>query len=159
MQSHDMPSQDMPSHDMPSQHMPSPDGPSQDMQSQNMPRSQKQQHQLQHQMQSILEYNLANEETYYTSDEEAYYTNDEEEDPTPTWNLPNWKGNREEPNIHHDKCTGCITDVRNGEIRGCKDCDEFWDLPELEEMVMPMTDCEAVQIINIHNVFVGEGKI
>ena len=123
MQSPDRQSSDMQSQHRQSQHRQSPD-----RQSPDMPCSQKQQHQLQ----SILEYNLANEKTYYTSDEEAYYTNDEEEEPTPTWNLPNWKGNREEPNIHHDKCTGCITDVRNGETRGCKDCDEFWDVPELE---------------------------
>jgi len=88
----------------------------------DMELSQKQKQQLN----SILAYNLANEREY--SDDE--YTSDEE-DPTPKWNIPNWKGNTKEV---VEKCTGCITRTSTyGTTRGCDECDEYWDMPDLEE--------------------------
>jgi hypothetical protein len=58
---------------------------------------------------------------------ECEYSDDEEEDPTPKWNIPNWKGNSKE-----NKCNGCVTRIMtDGLERGCEECDQNWDLPEL----------------------------
>jgi hypothetical protein len=92
--------------------------------------SQKQKQQLN----SRLAFNLENEREY--SDDE--YMSDEE-DPTPKWNLPNWKGN--------NKCTGCVTRImQDGDKRGCEECDEIWNLPELctmEELSITTKKCEG----------------
>lgn len=56
----------------------------------------------------------------------------DDENPEPTWNLPNWKGNASAPSV----CGGCITRItRTGEIRGCEQCDEVWDMPDLENPI------------------------
>jgi hypothetical protein len=65
---------------------------------------------------------------------DEYYSDDsdEEEDPTiPDWNIPNWKGNATDV----VKCTGCVRRImKDGDKRGCEECDEYWNMPELEEM-------------------------
>ena len=49
----------------------------------------------------------------------------EDENPEPKWNLPNWKGNA-------SVCGGCIKRItRTGDTRGCEECDETWDMPDL----------------------------
>uniref|UniRef100_A0A6C0IIF7 Uncharacterized protein n=1 Tax=viral metagenome TaxID=1070528 RepID=A0A6C0IIF7_9ZZZZ len=74
------------------------------------------------QMRSILGWSLENERDY--SDDDS-----DEEDPEPIWNIPNWKGNA-------NKCTGCVTRIMSdGENRGCADCDECWNMPELVEII------------------------
>lgn len=85
--------------------------------------SQKQLHQLRS-LQCQLEY-----VDYYSSEEE-------EEDPIPRWNIPTWTGNSL-PEITNDvpyiKCTGCTTRITHeGTNRGCEECDEYWDMPMLE---------------------------
>jgi hypothetical protein len=98
----------------------------------DMELSQKQKQQLN----SILAYNLANECEY--SDDE--YTSDEE-DPTPKWNIPNWKGNAKEV---VKKCTGCITRTSTyGTTRGCGECDEYWDMPDLEEIIISESESDS----------------
>lgn len=93
----------------------------------NMELSQKQKHQLH----SRLDVNLENERD---NSEDEYYSNDEEEDPTPQWNIPNWKGNAKDV-VEEQTCTGCVTRISKcGVNRGCMECDpEFWDMPDLED--------------------------
>ena len=76
--------------------------------------------------QNILEHNLANEHEYDYSDDD-----EEDQDPVPKWNIPNWQGNHKADT--NKKCEGCITRIQNGLERGCEECDEFWDMPELDE--------------------------
>jgi len=73
------------------------------------------------QLNSILTHNVENEHEY--SEDEC---SSDEEDPTPKWNIPNWHGFK--------KCYGCVTRIMNdGEPRGCIECDEYWNMPELEQ--------------------------
>jgi len=82
-----------------------------------------------HQLRSILQQNLENEHEYSDDD----YSSDEE-DPTPKWNIPNWKGNK--------KCDGCVTrTMADGYKVGCEECDEYCTLPELYT-------AEQIQYIN-----------
>ena len=86
------------------------------------------------QLNSRLAFNLENEREY--SDDDC---SSDEEDPTPKWNLPNWKGN--------NKCSGCVTRImEDGDKRGCEECDEIWNLPELcimEELNINKTTCQG----------------
>lgn len=68
------------------------------------------------------------EEDSDSDDDTTYYANEssEEENPSPQWNLPNWKGNAS------DMECPCIKQVlEDGSTRGCADCDEYWDMPSL----------------------------
>jgi len=60
----------------------------------------------------------------------------EDENPEPTWNLRNWKGNIDPPTV----CGGCITRTTcMGDTRGCIECDDCWDMPDL---VVPLSMAE-----------------
>ena len=61
----------------------------------------------------------------------------EEENPVPQWNIPNWRGNAPEC---LDTACPCIKQVvEDGSIRGCAECDDYWDMPSL------VGDAEEIQ--------------
>ena len=62
----------------------------------------------------------------------------EDENPEPTWNLPNWKGNA-------PLCGGCVTRITQiGDTRGCIECDDCWDMPDLTVPVSAADEDEDV---------------
>lgn len=62
----------------------------------------------------------------------------EDENPEPTWNLPNWKGNA-------PVCEGCVTRITpTGDTRGCIECDDCWDMPDLTVPVSAVDEDEDV---------------
>ena len=62
---------------------------------------------------------------------DSIYDNEssEEENPLPQWNLPNWRGNSSEDVGTVCPCIKQV--VEDGSIRGCAECDEYWDMPSL----------------------------
>ncbi len=83
-------------------------------------------------MSNFIDMSKTTEHTYSDSDDMSSYSDDmssysdeENEDPTPKWNIPTWKGNT-------GSCNGCTQRISpDGEKRGCSECDEFWDLPDM----------------------------
>ena len=77
--------------------------------------------------------NESNEnESSYDDDESS-----EEENPVQQWNIPNWRGNAPEC---LDTACPCIKQVvEDGSIRGCAECDDYWDMPSL------VGDAEEIQ--------------
>lgn len=69
----------------------------------------------------------------YLNGEYDYQEDDsDDEDPLPKWNIPNWKGNAKEQEQKENKCLYCVTRFTSeNERRGCADCDEYWDMPDL----------------------------
>lgn len=128
MNSQDMNPQDMNPQDIDMQDIDTQDIDSQDMNLEFM--SQKQIHQ----QRSIIHHWNMNER----EDSDYEYSSDEE-DPTPKWSIPNWKGNATAVTTINttttpvvNKCTGCVMRISNeGEERGCEECDEYWDMPDL----------------------------
>ncbi len=74
-------------------------------------------------------------------DDESSYDDDEfseeEENPLPQWNLPNWRGNA--PECLATACPCIKQVVEDGSIRGCAECDDYWDMPSL------VGDAEEIQ--------------
>ena len=67
-----------------------------------------------------------------SSDNDSIYDDNEsseEENPLPQWNLPNWRGNSLEDVGTICPCIKQV--VEDGSIRGCAECDEYWDMPSL----------------------------
>jgi hypothetical protein len=54
---------------------------------------------------------------------------EEEENPLPQWNIPNWRGNAAEAIGTVCPCIKQV--VEDGSIRGCAECDDYWDMPSL----------------------------
>jgi hypothetical protein len=71
-----------------------------------------------------------------SNDDESSYDYDEfseeEENHLPQWNIPNWRGNSPE-------CLCIKQVVEDGSIRGCAECDDYWDMPSL------VGDAEEIQ--------------
>jgi hypothetical protein len=76
-----------------------------------------------------------------STDDESSYDYDEfseeEENPLPQWNLPNWRGNATECLATACPCIKQV--VEDGSIRGCVECDDYWDMPSL------VGDAEEIQ--------------
>jgi hypothetical protein len=71
----------------------------------------------------------------------------EDENPEPKWNLQNWKGNSSAPTV----CGGCVKRITlTGDARGCEECDETWDMPDLVPPPRAYFDYEPIDsfIIN-----------
>jgi hypothetical protein len=91
--------------------------------------------------------------------EEKEYSEDDtsdEENPEPEWNIPNWKGNSKQT---HPVlvCSGCVTRVSKtlGNI-GCEQCDEYWDMPELEP---GLSEEEIEELIQQQNAYEEENTL
>jgi hypothetical protein len=63
------------------------------------------------------------------NDDSIYDDTSEEENPLPQWNLPNWQGNAAEAVGTICPCIKQV--VEDGSIRGCAECDAYWDMPSL----------------------------
>jgi hypothetical protein len=107
----------------------------------------------------LNQYMQARLEHYLNSDfDDSYEEEEDDEDPNPCWNIPNWKGNSkcftdcintcnetecfngQEAVVNKDKCQYCVTRIDQfNERRGCADCDEYWDMPDL---MFPLSDEE-----------------
>lgn len=107
----------------------------------------------------LNQYMQARLEHYLNSDFDDSYEEEEEddEDPNPYWNIQNWKGNSKcfddcpdicnetecfngQEAVVQDKCQYCVTRIDQfNERRGCADCDEYWDMPDL---IFPLSDDE-----------------
>jgi hypothetical protein len=104
----------------------------------------------------LNQYMQARLEHYLNSDFDDSYEEEDDEDPNPCWNIPNWKGNSkcfddcintcnetecfngQEAVVNKDKCQYCVTRIDQfNERRGCADCDEYWDMPDL---MFPLSD-------------------
>lgn len=105
----------------------------------------------------LNQYMQARLEHYLNSDFDDSYEEEDDEDPNPCWNITNWKGNSKcftdclntcnetecfngQETVVKDKCQYCVTRIDPfNERRGCADCDEYWDMPDL---IFPLSDEE-----------------
>ena len=69
---------------------------------------------------------------------------EEEENPLPQWNIPNWRGNASEDIGTVCPCIKQV--VEDGSIRGCAECDDYWDMPSLLEDTQEI-QCEACHLL------------
>jgi hypothetical protein len=76
------------------------------------------------------------------NDESSYENEDtsEEENPLPQWNIPNWQGNAAEVSI----CPCIKQVVEDGSVRGCAECDEYWDMPSLVTQYVEYECCHVL---------------